>query len=1023
MIDLSGQTVGNYRIESLLGTGGMGQVYRGVHNLLNRPAAIKVMHPHLAADPDFQARFLHEAQAIAALSHPSIIEIYEFGQEDERFYLVMELVTDGSLRNFLQRRDEPESDWSLSAGLDFVRQAAEGLAYAHTKGMIHRDVKPDNLLLKQVEVAGNGPAAQTIKVTDFGLARVAEGGNMTLTGVIMGSPAYMSPEQSQGTVLDGRSDQYSLGVVLYEVVTGYLPFEAKSISEAVYKHIYTAPPPPRQIVPDISADLEDIILRSLAKDPADRYPTAAEMATALARVRANTNLETMVRIVPPQQSREVPPLTTRVASADTAVQPPLGRTIPPAASTIIGATTAPRVHVVDHEGHRLQTVDLTSRGLSIGRTPDNDVILTHEAISRHHLRVDWNGDAAVVTDRGSINGTLLDGTRLPPNVGQAWAPADWLQAGPFWLRLDTPPPLERSTAIFDAAEVLSGADISSQDSKDASRIRVVPEQTQLRITAGQPAVAKVTLANVGRTVDHFGVFVEGVPDTWVHGPEREVQLNPGTQAAVALTVSPPRTSDSRAGDYQVTVRARSRENPDESGVAECLWTVLPFAAGALALAPRRASGWRRAQYVATVENRGNATASYGLTGKDEEQNLRYTFLPEAAALDPGASIRIPLVVQGRWRIIGSRQRRTFEVEAAPSGEGQAQTVSGEFAHRAILPSWLPPLLLIALAILLFIIRALLPDATVKTFSAEPSRVAPRTPVTLRWDVANSGNVTVKSANGTFLIDPDIQGSATDTPSQNTTYILSAPGRWGKPSATGVTTVVVATLTPTPTATPRPTATSRPVHRRVPAIIPAVPPSPTPPPPPPTSTPRAKTNGNPKSGKARSIPATPRPTPKPAAAAPKPAPTATHRPRPTATLRPTARAKPTHTALPPPTATPRPQSTVVSFKSFLGTWGNRVPATQEGDNTLTQLVIRQVDSRGVRVQAYYKCGTNECDWGTTTLHYSSQTPPTLSGQFQVANGSVLLVLQRSQNLMYAHVSRCDSSGGCVGDKSYLYRLGQ
>ena len=296
MADLVGQTLGNYRIESRLGAGGMGEVYRAVHTRLNRPAAIKVLHANQAEDPTFQARFLREARAAAALSHPNIVEVFDFGEQDGASYLVMELIPDGSLRTLLRQRATGQG-WSLGLGVDLVRQAAEGLAYAHAHGMVHRDIKPDNLLLHRLDSPERGATSERyeLKISDFGLARlVDDGGELTVTGMVMGTPTYMSPEQCQGGELDGRSDLYSLGVVLYEVATGSPPFRVKSLSEAVFKHISTPPVPPREIRPDLPVTLEEVIMRCLEKRPEDRFATGTELAEALDGALGDTELRTII---------------------------------------------------------------------------------------------------------------------------------------------------------------------------------------------------------------------------------------------------------------------------------------------------------------------------------------------------------------------------------------------------------------------------------------------------------------------------------------------------------------------------------------------------------------------------------------------------------------------------------------------------------------------------------------------------------------------------------------------------------
>ena len=175
MADIIGSIIGNYRIESLLGTGGMGQVYLGVHLHLNRPAAVKVMHAHLADEESFQRRFRQEARAVAALNHPHIVQTWDFGAQDGNFFLVMELLTEGSLRSLIGSGEAQQAGWNVHVGLDLVRQAAEGLAYAHSRGMVHRDIKPDNLLVqRRPDDLDDGTPDLSVKITDFGLARMTE---------------------------------------------------------------------------------------------------------------------------------------------------------------------------------------------------------------------------------------------------------------------------------------------------------------------------------------------------------------------------------------------------------------------------------------------------------------------------------------------------------------------------------------------------------------------------------------------------------------------------------------------------------------------------------------------------------------------------------------------------------------------------------------------------------------------------------------------------------------------------------
>jgi serine/threonine protein kinase len=703
--DLSGTTIGNYRIESLLGSGGMGQVYRAVHVLLNRPAALKVMHGHLADDPGFKARFVQEAQAAADLDHPNIIQVYEFGEHGGQFYLVMELIADGSLRGLMRGQGSAGQHWSLDLGLDLVGQAADGLNYAHSKGMVHRDIKPDNLLVKRASTA---EASYAVKITDFGLARLAEGGMRTMSGVTMGTPAYMSPEQFQDRNLDGRSDIYSLGVVLYEVATGYLPFEARTLSDAVYKHVYSEPPRPRDVNPSLSDAIEAVVLRCLAKDPADRYANAGDLKVALQAARAGSGVNTQM-----DASRASGPdlggVTGRVQTAHpTTFQAPEGG--PPVyVPTLMGVSQTPRIQVLEQSGRSVQVVNLTGDGLTVGRLPENNIALDDDAVSRFHLRLDWDGYRVMITDLGSSNGTMLAGHRLLPHVGQTWNAGDWLRVGPFWLRLDLPGSASASQRTSDTAFASHGSAaptpqfVQQTPVSDPGRLQVMLDQQEMTLTPGQPAVLRATLANLGKIVDHLRITVEGVPESWVHLPPDEIQLNPGAQYPLALQVNVPRAPQSYAGEYPITVRARSRENPTESGTAEALWRVESFAESSMKLTPNRAGGRLRASFRIAMENSGNSTERFRLKGEDDEQVLQYRFARDVVELGPDEKATVPLSIGVARRWVGSAQTKNFMIQSIPSS-GRAQTVNGQVVHKAMFPPWMIPVataIVLALAVLAF----------------------------------------------------------------------------------------------------------------------------------------------------------------------------------------------------------------------------------------------------------------------------------------------------------------------------------
>ena len=272
---LVGRRLGPYAITGQIGQGGMAHVYKGHHQALNRDVAIKIILAHLADDTDFLARFHREAQAVAALRHPHIVQVYDFGVQDNLYYMVMEFMTGGTLKDRLAESNLKGNLISLADAVKIIGEIAAALDYAHTQGIIHRDLKPANIMFT---------AAGQAVLTDFGLARLMGSTRHTASGTSWGTPVYMSPEQAQGGRGDERSDIYSLGVIFYELVTGRVPFEADTPFGFIMKHLSEAVPPPRNLNPQLPDAVEQVILRALAKEPDARYKTTIELTESLPHV-------------------------------------------------------------------------------------------------------------------------------------------------------------------------------------------------------------------------------------------------------------------------------------------------------------------------------------------------------------------------------------------------------------------------------------------------------------------------------------------------------------------------------------------------------------------------------------------------------------------------------------------------------------------------------------------------------------------------------------------------------------------
>jgi serine/threonine-protein kinase len=275
---LVGKTIfGEYTISSKLGEGGMGAVYLATQQQIEQQVAIKVLHGRAARNDELVQRFYREAKTVTMLSHPNIIRVFIFGRTEEGLiYLAMEYVKGVSLRDELQNRGR----MSEMRAIKILKQSLSALAEAHTLGIIHRDLKPDNILLTSYRGEDD-----FVKVLDFGIAKIkdptGQQRQLTQAGVVYGTPEYLSPEQAQALELDHRSDVYSLGCILYEMVTGHVPFTAPKTVNILMMHVYEPAPPPSTKFPNISKEMEEIIMKALQKKPEQRYQTAMEFFEAL----------------------------------------------------------------------------------------------------------------------------------------------------------------------------------------------------------------------------------------------------------------------------------------------------------------------------------------------------------------------------------------------------------------------------------------------------------------------------------------------------------------------------------------------------------------------------------------------------------------------------------------------------------------------------------------------------------------------------------------------------------------------
>jgi serine/threonine protein kinase len=375
--EMIGKTLGKYKLVEEIGRGGMAVIYKAYQESLDRHVAIKVLLMERASS-DFAERFNREARAVARLSHPNILPIYDFGHEGDLSYIVMKYAPAGTLKGRMGKSMAPEE------AVRFVSQIAAALDHAHERGVLHRDVKPGNVLLDEED---------WVLLGDFGLAKLmAADVQLTASGVGVGTPAYMSPEQVQGLEVDARTDVYSLGTVLYEMVTGDVPFKADTPMAVALKHLTDPLPSPRSVKPGLPLEVEQIIVKAMAKDREDRYQSAGEMARTLLQA-----LDEKLSLLP--QAQRLPDRKPSPAPLD------VGLKVSTQPALAVGA------QLLVTSGQIAGQEFALAGEMRIGRRGDNDIILPDRQISGHHAHLSVS-DGVILADVGSRNGTYVNGRRI-----------------------------------------------------------------------------------------------------------------------------------------------------------------------------------------------------------------------------------------------------------------------------------------------------------------------------------------------------------------------------------------------------------------------------------------------------------------------------------------------------------------------------------------------------------------------------------------------------------------------------------
>lgn len=652
-INVIGRRIERYQVDSLLAEGHLSMGYQGYDLKMARPVYLKVIRPQFVPSPHIQEKLLEQIRAAALLDHPHLVQCYDYGVEQGHLFIVSEFVNGIPLDNYMAHVGKQNRPVGLTQILLVAGQIAQALSQVHQRGLVHGRIKPGHVLVEPQNNSANQNRAIPLR------AELSDIGLLPIYDLLTATPdffPYLAPEQWQNQATDKRSDIYALGALLYYLTTGRLPFTATTPQDAAQKHLNDWPPAPSQIRPGLPLAVERLIFKAMAKAPAERYQTAEAMAEELA-------------------------LLARTLNDDLGGRPLY------AGETVLHVQSA---------GNDPRLIVMEQPTVFVGSASDNDVVLAGWGVANHHLRLERRGSHWRVIDLGSETGSFLEGARLLPEVAETWATGQVLVVGSSFLSwekvLETHRPDLPQTMEGPAGQFVG--------------ITLLP--TRLTVEPGQRADMQIAIVNQGVHVDHFRLEMGGIPAGWIHISNNNLQLLPGNQGYLLLTIAPPRDSTAKAGIHDCHLVVTPVSYPAQAAKVTTELEILPFVNIAADLHPEQIRNKGICQF--TLNNQGNVTTRCAISGRDPAEEIVFNDQTESyhteVEVPAGASLTTPIPIAPKKRPwLGSSRLMPFELVAQPLATPQPQpdlTRRGQLNVQPRIPLWLLILLALLLALCLIV---------------------------------------------------------------------------------------------------------------------------------------------------------------------------------------------------------------------------------------------------------------------------------------------------------------------------------